>query len=85
MKPGEGKPHKSCAGLCISGGIPPMYVAKNAQGLADYYLILDEDGRPAKDEVMPYLSDNTTLSGRVETLDEWKVIYVKPNGINRIK
>ena len=85
MKPGEGKPHKSCAGLCISGGIPPMYVVKNEKGLADYYLILGEDGKPVIDEVLPYLSEVTTLSGRVETLDEWKVVYVKPNGINRIQ
>jgi hypothetical protein len=68
-----------------SNAINERTIGESAQGLADYYLILDEDGRPAKDEVMPYLSDNTTLSGRVETLDEWKVIYVKPNGINRIK
>lgn len=85
MKPGEGKPHKSCAGLCISGGIPPMYVVKNEQGLADYYLIMGEDRKPLKDEVIPFVSDITTLSGKVETLDEWKVIYVNPAKINRVE
>ncbi len=85
MKPGEGKPHKSCAGLCISGGIPPMYVVKNDQGLADYYLIMGENGERLKDEVIPYVSDVTTLSGKVETLDEWKVVYVNPANIKRTK
>ncbi|MCE7991348.1 MAG: hypothetical protein HEP71_05180 [Roseivirga sp.] len=83
MKPGEGKPHKSCAGLCISGGIPPMYVVKNDQGKADYYLIMGENGQRLNEEVIPYVSDVTTISGRVETLDEWKVVYVDPNNINR--
>lgn len=83
MKPGEGKPHKSCAGLCISGGIPPMYVVKNEQGLADYYLIMGENGQRLSEEVIPYVSDVTTLSGRIETLDEWKVVYVNPDKIKR--
>lgn len=85
MKPGEGKPHKSCAGLCISGGIPPMYVVKNEQGLADYYLIMGEDKQRLSDEVIPYVSDITSISGRVETLDEWKVIYINPDKINRVE
>lgn len=84
MKPGEGKPHKSCAGLCISGGIPPMYVVKNDQGKADYYLIMGEDGQRLSEEVIPYVSDITTLTGRVETRDEWNLVYVDPAKINRI-
>jgi hypothetical protein len=83
MKPGEGKPHKSCAGLCISGGIPPMYVVKNAQGLADYYLMMGENGELIGDELIPFVSDITTLKGRVETLDEWKILYVNPFSISR--
>lgn len=84
MKPGEGKPHKSCAGLCISGGIPPMFVSTNEQGFADYYLILGEDGEKINQEILPYVADPTQISGRVQSLDEWKVIYINPEEINRL-
>ena len=84
MKPGESKPHKSCAALCISGGIPPMFVSQNEEGLADYYLILGENGEKINQEVLPYVADPTQISGRVTTLDEWKVIYINPDEINRL-
>ena len=84
MKPGQGKPHKSCAGLCISGGIPPMFVVQNENDQADYYLIMGENGEQLSDEVIPFVSDPSTLSGRVETLDEWNVIYIDPSKIKRL-
>jgi len=85
MKPGEGKPHKSCASLCLSGGIPAMYVTQNEQGLADYYLLLGEDKRPVNNDILKYVSDPVSISGRVETLDEWKVIYINPDEIKRLQ
>ncbi len=85
MKPGEGKPHKSCASLCLSGGIPAMYVTKNEEGNADYFLILGENGKPVNEEILRYVSDPVSISGRVETLDEWKAIYINPEDIKRLK
>ena len=85
MKPGEGKPHKSCASLCLSGGIPAMYVAQNEQGQADYYLLLGENKQSVNDEILDYVADPVTISGRVETLDEWKVIYINPDDIKRLQ
>ncbi len=61
-----------------------MYVVKNDQGKADYYLIMGENGQRLSEEVIAYVSDVTTISGRVETLDEWKVVYVDPAKINRV-
>lgn len=84
MKPGEAKPHKSCAALCIAGGIPPMFVSTNEQGLADYYLLMGENGQTINQEVLPYVADITSMTGRVETLDEWKVLYINPEEINRL-
>ena len=85
MKPGEGKPHKSCASLCLSGGIPAMYVTKNEQGFADYYLVLGENKQPINEEVIPYVADPVSISGRVESVDEWKVIYINPDEIKRLQ
>src|SRR5260221_12669502 len=34
MNPGNGKVHRDCAARCISGGIPPLFVAKDASGVS---------------------------------------------------
>ena len=59
--------------------------SKMIRGWQTYYLIMGENGERLKDEVIPYVSDVTTLSGKVETLDEWKVVYVNPANIKRTK
>ncbi len=84
MKPGQGKPHRSCAGLCIAGGIPPMFVTQNELDQADYYLIMGENGEQINSEVLPYVADPASLSGRIETHDEWNVIYINPSEIKRL-
>ncbi|MEQ1677707.1 MAG: hypothetical protein ABL876_13445, partial [Chitinophagaceae bacterium] len=45
MKPGYGKPHRDCAIRCIAGGMSPVFYVRNENGEADYYLILDENGK----------------------------------------
>ncbi len=82
MNPGQGKPHKSCAGLCIAGGIPPMFVVQNDNNQADYYLILGENGEQINQDVIKYVADPSSISGRVESFDEWKVIYIDPKKIS---
>ena len=83
MKPGEGKPHRSCAALCISGGIPPVYVVQNENKEADYYLMVGANGQQINQELLPYVAENVTLKGRVEQSDEWKILYVNPDDIQR--
>ena len=85
MKPGQGKPHRSCAILCISGGIPPMYVVKTKNDQADYYLLMGENGNPVNKEVLNYVADPTLIEGRAEQIDEWKVIYINPSMIQRVE
>ncbi len=84
MKPGQGKPHRSCAGLCIAGGIPPMFVVQNEEEQANYYLILGENGEQINNELLRYIADPASISGRIETLDEWNVIYIDPTKIKRL-
>ena len=41
MKPGKGKIHRSCAALCISGGIPPVLATTDENNISEYYLLTD--------------------------------------------
>lgn len=79
MKPSEGKVHKSCAARCISGGIPPVFAAKNGK----YYLILNEDGKKINQEILPFVADYLAVSGKVGRLYEWNILYLSTENICR--
>jgi hypothetical protein len=76
MKPGHGKPHRSCAIRCISGGIPPMFWIKNEAGENEYLMMLDEKGRQLGKEVLDYVGEGISICGKVEKRDDWLYIYV---------
>ncbi len=78
MKPGNGKPHRSCAVRCISGGIPPMLRVANAAGQANYFLMLDQDGRVLNQAVLDYVGDQVQICGRLVQQDDWLFLYTDP-------
>ena len=43
MKPAHGKPHRSCAARCISGGIPPVLMVKDRDGDTNYLLLVSAE------------------------------------------
>lgn len=84
MKPGEGKAHKECATLCISGGIPPMFLTRNAAGEAQFYLLADGDGNAVGDGILPYVADAVQIAGTVERLGDVLVFRIDPLQIQRL-
>jgi hypothetical protein len=84
MKPGGGKTHKACAQLCVGGGIPPMFVTRDAGRREMFYLLVDADGGPANDLVLPYLGDPVELAGALTQRDDVLVIRIDPAGIRRL-
>jgi hypothetical protein len=73
MKPGEGKPHRSCAIRCIAGGIPPVL---HAFEKSDYFLLLDENLLPVNHLVLDIVGDHIQLSGEIWQWDDWKILVV---------
>lgn len=74
MRPGEGKPHRSCAIRCLAGGIPAFFKAKNSNDEQQYCFVLDQDGRPINDKLAPYVADEVQICGDVEQWDNWYVV-----------
>jgi hypothetical protein len=66
MKPGGGKTHKACAMLCISGGVPPMLVTRDAAKNQTFYLLVTEEGGTANERVLDFVGDPVEVSGRLE-------------------
>src|ERR1043166_618939 len=46
MNPGQLKPHRACAVRCISGGVPPVLLVREANGAARYLLLVSRAGKP---------------------------------------
>lgn len=85
MKPGEGKPHKSCATLCIIGGIPPMFMTQNAEGERMVYLVTDPDGSSAvKQGMTEYIADWIEVTGEIETQGDVAVFKINRQTIRRL-
>jgi hypothetical protein len=84
MKPGEGKTHKECATLCIRGGIPPMFVTRDAAGSTTYYLLQSPDGGPIDPAIQPFIADPVELTGELSTWAGLNVLSVKPADIRRL-
>lgn len=63
MKPGEGRTHRSCAQLCIAGGVPPMLEGRDQSGTRRRLLVLDAEGRAANQLVLDYAGLPVTVRG----------------------
>lgn len=61
MNPGAGKVHRDCAARCISGGIPPALIAKDAHGVSRTILLTGLAGR----RVLDFVAEPVKVSGRL--------------------
>jgi hypothetical protein len=83
MKPGGGKTHKACAALCLSGGVPPMFLTRNAAKQESYYLLTGPAGGPLGTEAFHYVGDPVELTGRLEQHRDLHVLKVAITDIRR--
>ena len=82
MKPGFGKVHLSCAVRCISGGIPPILVSQNENGLLSYYFLTGEGGRMINDEILSFVGIPVGISGNTKMVIDWNVLEIKPEDVS---
>jgi hypothetical protein len=84
MKPGEGKTHKECATLCIRGGIPPMFVTRDATGAATYYLLQDPAGGPIDAAIFPFIADPVEVRGEHAEWGHLNILRLRPGDVRRL-
>jgi hypothetical protein len=84
MAPGDTKPHRACAARCISGGIPPVFLVRDADGRAAYLLLLSADGEAVNDEVLPMIAEPLEITGTVERHADLLVLRADPATYRRL-
>ena len=78
MKPGNLKPHRACAVRCISGGIPPVFLVRDPEGAASYFLLVGEDGSAVNSEVLDRVAEPLRVEGRVVQRGGLRFLYADP-------
>jgi len=81
MKPGKGKIHRSCAVLCISGGIPPVLATTDENNISEYYLLTDKNGNPINEQILPYVGKPSVLTGDVVQIEDWYQLRIDTKDI----
>ncbi len=77
MKPGRGLAHKACANLCISGGVPPVFVSTAPVEGRSFFLIASADGGPMPDWLLERTAVPVVLEGQVERRDDLMIFKVE--------
>ncbi len=91
MRPGQGEVHRSCARVCIAGGIPAGLIwagVPNADGTAGregFCLLLDDQGQPLGERALEWVGRGVEVRGRVEWWDDLTVLRVDPGGISPLR
>lgn len=76
MRPGRGLAHKACADLCLTGGIPPVFVSSGPVGGRNFFLMADTEGNLLGDEINTLLALYVEVEGEVEQLDDLMIFKV---------
>ncbi len=85
MKPGHGKPHRSCAARCIAGGIPPVLKTVAANGNTQYFLLADAENGAFSEEVLPFIGYPVQVCGELRQLGDWLVLFKdRKKGLSRL-
>ena len=78
MNPGEGKPHRACAILCIRGGIMPMLTFKSKNGEHLYAVLQGEKGEAINEQITKFVAEPVSISGKLFKYDNWYVFNTNP-------
>lgn len=71
MKPGSGKPHRSCAVRCIAGGLPAFLGGPGADAPL---LLKGANAQSINQELLPLVAKEVTISGELVQYEDWWVL-----------
>jgi len=85
MQPGQGKPHKSCASLCIRGGLPAVFCPSGLCGsAASIPLLTNADGQAHGLDILPLVADPVLATGRLVRVGDVTQFRVSLSDIRRL-
>ena len=84
MKPGRQKPHRSCAALCIRGGVPPLLLVEEENGGRLHYLLMGEEGDRIGRDILGFVGERVRIVGDEYRLADLRVLAADPRTFERL-
>jgi hypothetical protein len=84
MNPGNLTPHRACAIRCISGGIPPVLLVRQADGPALYFLLVGARDEPVNRQVLDIVAEPVQISGSVSRQGDLLILRADPATYRRL-
>jgi methionine sulfoxide reductase heme-binding subunit len=84
MRPGELKPHRACASLCIRGGIPPVLCVRRADGSVDYWVLVGPNGEALNQRVLGLIAEPVEIKGHGHQRGSLRFLHADPSDIRRL-
>ncbi|MHA7873275.1 MAG: hypothetical protein ACX939_13075, partial [Hyphococcus sp.] len=84
MRPGRGKTHKACASLCIRGGIPPSFWARDKNGRESVLLMTDANGNAMPMDILPLVADPVAVEGEIVRVGDLLQLRADPDAFRRV-
>ncbi len=78
MRPGQGLSHRACANLCLTGGVPPVFVATDTVDGQAFFLIAGPDGGPVTDRILDHTAMLVEVEGQIERRGDLLVFRIDP-------
>lgn len=84
MRPGTGLAHKACANLCLSGGVPPVFVSSQPIEGSEFLLIAGPDGGPLPAAFYDYVGLYIGVEADIERRGDLLVMAIDPTTIEKL-
>ncbi len=78
MRPGRGLAHKACANLCLTGGIPPVFVSTQPVEGAEYLMVTGPDGTAMPDAAYDRVGQFITVEAEITRHGDLLVMAIDP-------
>ena len=83
MREAEGKVHKSCASLCIRGGIPPAFYVKDRKD-QKALMIMTSGGYGHNKDLLEYVADPVSITGQVQRFGDLFLLDAPVSALRRL-
>ena len=84
MRPGRGLAHKACANLCLTGGIPPVFVSSEKIHGEEYFLIVGPNKSELPENSSSYMGEFISLEGNLERRGNLVVLQMDPKTVTKL-
>lgn len=81
MRPSAGKVHKSCASLCIRGGLPPAFYVKDRKN-QKVLMIMTDRGHGHSTDLLPFVADPVEITA---TAQRWGNLILLDGPVSAIE